>query len=294
MDTTLYITNKFTSLFCSYDLNFEQTHVFEYSLKRVVSVPFDEMPSIFPCQCAFAIGGSYQLWRVDIIGRHSIECSNMAIKMLEFGYQRWTTLLLPQIVLPTANSFLCRCTKRACFWSVILSSPLTFHMCPDHGISFVTHPQPIFTFNPFKGIYLSKNGVITSLWSLLEGPQAAKVKMGLLAGTAAATAIGGAALYVAFRPKKHPNVPNLNVPESALLGHMPFIEEGYKNKCLHEDFYDAFVKTKSLTVNLSLPVHQCSLVTTDPDIIRFVFDTEFESFEKSAIQRERWYQVLGI
>ncbi|ETO00234.1 hypothetical protein RFI_37214 [Reticulomyxa filosa] len=111
--------------------------------------------------------------------------------------------------------------------------------------------------------------------------------MGLLAGTAAATAICGAALYVAFRPKKHLNIINLNAPESALLGHMPFIEEGYNNKCFHNYCYYTFVKTKFTIINLSLPMHQCNLVTTGSGILKFMFNREFESFEKGAIQRER-------
>ncbi|ETO34626.1 hypothetical protein RFI_02466 [Reticulomyxa filosa] len=112
---------------------------------------------------------------------------------------------------------------------------------------------------------------------------------------ASGTLLVSSALYYAYGPSKHPQIPNLNAPYSVVTGHLAWLQEGAEKKCLQERINDAVVASKSYQkcLNMSLPLDYCKIITTDPEIIKYVFETDFESFEKGDTVREQWIEVLG-
>ncbi|ETO35521.1 cytochrome P450 [Reticulomyxa filosa] len=119
---------------------------------------------------------------------------------------------------------------------------------------------------------------LINFWSKNGDNNNLKLKL-LLVGGGVLTLAAGVLLYQ-HRPSKQEGTPNLDTPYSFFFGNLQFVAEAHHKKKGHELIYEAFVKSKAPVVNMSFPERTCRLLSDDPEIIKFVFETEFESFEK--------------
>eukprot|EP01084_Bolivina_argentea_P056837 103948_1 len=99
----------------------------------------------------------------------------------------------------------------------------------------------------------------------------------------------GALLYKTYQslPSPHPSIP-MAPNMHPILGHIPFFKNNYEK--LHDAIYSV-LKDRDI-VSFKLPGFQSVFITT-PELIEWVFTTQFDKFEKGDAQIEKFRDVFG-
>ncbi|ETO33506.1 hypothetical protein RFI_03594 [Reticulomyxa filosa] len=107
------------------------------------------------------------------------------------------------------------------------------------------------------------------------------------------TVAGLCCVYISIRPLKHDNIPMMDMPMHPLYGQTKNRVLNEKYGEFHEVNYRFLLSRPEPVIAKSMPMGQLMVFLHDPAVVKFVFEDQFELFEKGATIREITGDIFG-